>query len=495
MTAVKSWNRELAKLSTIFFFVYFVQGMSSLPGLPVNYLIKNVLKLSPADAQFFGAATMLAWLVKPVWGYLSDTFPIMGYRRKSYLIGMSLIAAGSWFLLAWFAAHNDYRYWTLLILFNFSAMAYAFVDVVCDGLMVENGKRSGLLDQFVNLQWIGAGVSGIVVGLLSGYLAKIANTQPGFYAVIFSAAGVVPLITALLVFSLLQEDPIKITFPWRKLGLVLAATAAVVAIVLKMMPWFLKLTVGARILILCGGFTLISVLIWFWAERPRFFWAINLFIFFWGFSPSIGMARFYYLSDVLKFSEGFFGLLTSLDSIFGVTGYILYSLILAKYPAITRKQYLYFSIALGACGLGIQYLYYLDPAWGLNYYAIAVTSSVFFAVLGAPGWLIPLAIAGDASKNGKEAVTYAWFMSASNFARLTLSDLTGGWLYQQLEKANLSLLAPLIGTGDFLGTDANKVLILRLFVWISALFTLATVPIVYAVRFPERNESTEGGSS
>lgn len=503
-------NRAFFKLALVFGTIYFVQGMGNLPGLPIQYLLKNVLKLDEAQAQFFSAATMVAWLVKPIWGYLSDTFPIMGYRRKSYLIGMSLAAAGSWFLLAWMAHSHDYRYWGLLILFNISSAAYAFVDVVCDGLMVEEGKRKNLIDRFVNIQWFGMGVAGVITGLVSGKLAAVANTHLDFYPYIFMAAGAVPLLTAVLVLFFLSEERTTAPFPWRRLMVTLGVFVLGVALLLyNMNPslswslygWVSGLTVGKRIGLVFCGFLAASYFVWRWAGKPRFFWPISLFIFLWGFNPSVGMASFYYKSDVLKFSEQFMGVLGSIDSICFVLGIMLYGVMLTRFPSLGRKSYLYFSIFVGALGLGVHFLYYLSPAtsvfgvslgfkvslWGAaltSYHVIALVSAVFFTLLGMAGWLAPLAIAGDAAKEGNEAVTYAWFMSVANFAG-TMSSLIGGWLYQELQHANLSSLAFMIGTGDFLGAAANKVLLLRLFVWVSALFTLLAIPLVSLMRFPK----------
>ena len=487
-------NREFWKLGTVFAAVYFVQGMSSLPGLPIQYLMKNVMKLDPAEAQYFASATMLAWLVKPLWGYISDTFPIFGYRRKSYLIGMSLFAAFSWFGLAWMAYERNFNYWGLLVMFNLSAAAYAFVDVVCDGLMVAKGQATKLVDAFVNIQWFGIGIAGIITGLLSGFFAETANKNIDFYPYIFSAAGIIPVLTAIIAVLCVTEERVFTGFAWGKFTASIMVLATVVAVGMHAIPYFLSLGGGKRIFLIAAVFLLASLVIWQWSGRPKFFWVITAFVFFWKFSPSSGMASFYYFSEVLKFSERFFGYLDSIGSVFWVVGIMLYGWMLKKYPGISRKTYLYFSVLLNAFGLCLGYLYYLDPqttvlGFSLNFTVIAVFSAIFFSLLGMPSFLLPLAIAGDAAKSGKEAITYAWFMTVSNFAG-TMSSFTGGWLYANLQNADLSSLAMFIGTGDFLGAEANKVLLLRLFVWVSALFTLFTIPLIWFTKIPERKEET-----
>lgn len=483
-------KRELLKISFVFGFIYFVQGMSGLPGLPIQYLIKNVMKLNEVDAQYFAAATSLAWLVKPIWGYISDTFPIMGYRRKPYLIGMSFAAASAWFGLAWMAYNQNFNYWGLFIMFNLSAAAYAFVDVVCDGLMVASGKASKLMDFFVNIQWLGMGIAGIMVGIFSGYFAETANQNISFYPYIFSIAGLIPIFTAALVVFFVKEERVTSQFPWLKFFTSLAVLAVIGVAGMKVIPYFQSRAVEIKISFAMGLFFLGSIAVWFWAGRPKLFWAMTLFLFFWSFSPSVGTAKFYYLSDVLKFSEKFFGYLNSLGSICWLIGIFLYGTVQRFFPGIKRKEYLYFSVILAAFGLAVDYLYYLNPQTGifgfkLNFYAIAVVAAIFFSLFGVAGFLVPLAIAGDASRSGKEAITYAWFMSVYNFG-VTMSSFVGGWLYQNLQGTDFTSLSVILGTGDFMGSEAVKVLILRLFVWISALFTLFTIPLVYYTKIPER---------
>ncbi len=51
------------------------------------YLLFNVIA-QVAIVSGLGAAP---WVVKPVYGFLSDTVPIFGYRRRSYLIICGLL--------------------------------------------------------------------------------------------------------------------------------------------------------------------------------------------------------------------------------------------------------------------------------------------------------------------------------------------------------------------------------------------------------------------
>ena len=101
---------------------YLVQGLKSqLASLAEQYYLKDLLLFSPAKVQpcFYGscahravrhpeltgAETLLPqaetwkviaglpWVVKPLYGFISDTVPIFGRRRQPYLVACGLVGA------------------------------------------------------------------------------------------------------------------------------------------------------------------------------------------------------------------------------------------------------------------------------------------------------------------------------------------------------------------------------------------------------------------
>lgn len=38
----------------------------------------------------------IPWVIKPLYGFISDSFPLFGYRRRSYLVLCGLLSASSW---------------------------------------------------------------------------------------------------------------------------------------------------------------------------------------------------------------------------------------------------------------------------------------------------------------------------------------------------------------------------------------------------------------
>ena len=62
-----------------------------LGALPIFYFYKDELKASPTKIALIQGISMLPWCIKPIFGFITDNFPIFGYKRKSYLILVSMI--------------------------------------------------------------------------------------------------------------------------------------------------------------------------------------------------------------------------------------------------------------------------------------------------------------------------------------------------------------------------------------------------------------------
>lgn len=71
--------------------VVVVYGMSqgvggSLFRVASDYYWKDVQMIQPSEAQIFSGIINIPWIVKPLWGILTDVLPIAGYRRRPYFI-------------------------------------------------------------------------------------------------------------------------------------------------------------------------------------------------------------------------------------------------------------------------------------------------------------------------------------------------------------------------------------------------------------------------
>ena len=66
-----------------------------------DYYWKDVQRVQPSVAQVYQGITSIPWMIKPLWGLLTDVLPVAGYRRRPYFIlaGEELSAGLCWFLV------------------------------------------------------------------------------------------------------------------------------------------------------------------------------------------------------------------------------------------------------------------------------------------------------------------------------------------------------------------------------------------------------------
>lgn len=88
-----NWIKMLATEMhwTFVFGVVVVYGISQGLGGALNrvateYYMKDVQKVQPSEAQVYGGITFTPWIVKPIWGLLTDVLPMFGYRRRPYFV-------------------------------------------------------------------------------------------------------------------------------------------------------------------------------------------------------------------------------------------------------------------------------------------------------------------------------------------------------------------------------------------------------------------------
>src|SRR3989344_8901471 len=75
---------------------YFAYGASAIIGIAVIFFQKNTLSLTPAEVAAVGFWVGLPWGMKMVAGAASDYYPILGSRRKVYLILGAILSAGGY---------------------------------------------------------------------------------------------------------------------------------------------------------------------------------------------------------------------------------------------------------------------------------------------------------------------------------------------------------------------------------------------------------------
>jgi len=290
-------NKKLFWIFALSSAVYFTQGIEGLPSQGLFYYLKETLNFSPEKIMLIGSLTTFAWLVKPLIGYVIDSF-----LSKRVWIFISL-ALDIIFVL--FLGLMHLPLFVLVVLLIITSGNAAFRDVAVDGIMCVEGKKFQATGKIQSIQWISILVAGLFTGIGGAFIAEKWGYQVGFLCLI-----PVYLLVGVPAYFYQEEQSEK------KYSILFAD--------LK------KLFSDQKILI------------------------IGLFIFLYKYSPSFGTPLFFIQRDSFKWGKMWIGTLGTLSTLFGVIGALLYYKFSQK---INLKKWLYFSVLAGGLTT-LSYLYY-----------------------------------------------------------------------------------------------------------------------------------------
>lgn len=100
-----------------------------------DYYWKDVQKVQPSLVQLYVGLYYIPWILKPIWGILTDTFPVLGYRRRPYFVLAGVIGLVSGLVVALDA--NLAALVALCFLIGVSA-SMAIADVTIDACIARN---------------------------------------------------------------------------------------------------------------------------------------------------------------------------------------------------------------------------------------------------------------------------------------------------------------------------------------------------------------------
>lgn len=379
-------RRQFRRLMAFFALVYVVEGLGQTGGLvaqPLNYFLKEQYGWSPVQVTAYLTVLNFPWIIKPVYGIVSDFIPLFGYRRKAYLVIANAAAAAAYFWVGSVTAPGGILLGLLL-----TAYAMAASSTLSGAVLVENGQRLGTSDTFVNQEWLWFNVAAIASALLGGLLVEHLSPA-GALHMAATIVGVAPFLAVFGALFLITEERSRADLAQ------------------------LKATFRGLVTSL----------------RRRELWLIGGFLFLYYFNPGFGTPLYYYMTDELKFSQQFIGLLGAVSSAGWVAGALIYRWALR---GISSRALLYLSILYGTVAT-LLFLLLADPI-------AAVIVNFAAGVAGMISMVATLTLAADFAPQRAEGFTYAALLSLTNLA-MSLGDNVGSLLF---EHVFANRLAPLI---------------------------------------------------
>jgi hypothetical protein len=120
--------------------VYFVQGILGLARLAVSFFLKDELGLGPAEVSALMGVVAIPWMIKPLYGFISDGLPMFGYRRRPYLILAGFLGVASWLAMGTVV----HQAWSATLAIALGSLGVALSDVIVDSIVVERARGEGV---------------------------------------------------------------------------------------------------------------------------------------------------------------------------------------------------------------------------------------------------------------------------------------------------------------------------------------------------------------
>jgi folate/biopterin transporter len=365
--------------------VYAVQGILGISRLAVSFFLKDELSLSPAEVAALMGIAALPWVIKPIFGFVSDGLPIFGYRRRPYLILSGLLGVGAWLSLA----NLVHTATTATIAIAFTSLSVAFSDVIVDSLIVERARDEsvGKAGSLQALCWGASAVGGVLTAYFSGLLLQHFSTRD-----VFAFTAVFPLLVSVTAVWI-AEEPVTIADGSRQ------------TVVKEQMQQLWQ------------------------ALTQKAIWMPTLFLFIWQCTPTAESAFFYFSTNELGFTPEFLGrvrLVTSLASLLGVW---LFQRFLKTIPF--RQIFIWTTVFSSLLGLtALLLVTHTNRALGIDDHWFALGDSLVLTVMGQLTFMPVLVLAARLCPPGIEATLFALLMSVLNLSGLVSKE--GGAILTQL---------------------------------------------------------------
>jgi len=387
---------QVIRLLVLFGSLYFVQGIvettACLPAQPIQTQLRS-WGFSLGQVGHFFTIIGIAWSLKPLFGLISDFFPIGGRRRQPYLIFSTALAGIAFLAVAyvwgresamlaawpdtafrWLAAMNSQQpqvsqaAWLLLV----AGIGISLTDVVVDALAVERGQPLGITGQIQSVQWSALSAAGLIAGSLGGFVAQHQLVRPMFVGC----------------------------------GLLVCASLAVVLVVVReprqMRSPLESLRQAAGLL---------------WRGRQvAILSSAGAFLFLWSFNPFSKNVQQEYMTSTLGMSEQFYGHLVSVQNAAETLASIAYFWYCRRVP---MGRLVHLSILAGI----LSTVCFVSVSGQIS----AILASIIFGLTYQTGLLIQLDLSARICPTALAGTTFALLMALSNTGDSAAIYVGGDW--------------------------------------------------------------------
>ncbi len=349
--------------------IYFVQGILGISRLAVSFFLKDNLGLSPAEVAALMGVAATPWMVKPLFGFISDGLPIAGYHRRPYLVLSGLIGCGAWVALGLWVS-TPLQATVAIVL---SSLSVAVSDVIADSIVVERTRHESetATGSLQSLVWGVAAVGGMITAYLGGLLLEFISTKE-----LFLITAMFPLIVTGVAWLIAERRSVR--------GSSLDEVKSQIGLLKK-------------------------------AIIQKAIWMPMLFLFLWQATPSADSAFFFFSTNELGFPPEFLGRVRLVSSLAMLVGVWLFQ----RFFREVRFRRIFGWMILISAVLGMTSLIlvtHTNRVWGISDEWFSLGDNLVLVVAGQLSFMPVLILAARLCPRGIEATFFALLMSIWNCA-------------------------------------------------------------------------------
>ncbi|KAK6927663.1 Biopterin transporter family [Dillenia turbinata] len=352
-----------------------------------EYYMKDVQKVQPSEAEIYSGVTSIPWVVKPLWGLLTDVVPIVGYRRRPYFILAGLLGIIPMLFLS---LHSKLHLVPAVLSLTAGSAGVAIADVTVDACVAQNSNiRPSLAADMQSLCALSSATGALIGFSMSGLLVDLIGPK-GVFGLLTIPFGLV-----FIVGTMLHESHVpNVSFK-------------------QVNQKFLDAGKSMWTTLKCPE-------VW----RPCLYMYLSLAV-----SLDIREGMFYWVTDSKggpSFSQETFGMIMAVGSVGSILGALLYQYSLKDHPF--RDLLFWTQLLFGLSGmLDLVLVLRLNLKLGLPDFLFVVVDASVSHMIGRLKWMPLLVLSSRLCPPGIEGTFFALLMSIDNIGLLS-SSWGGGLL-------------------------------------------------------------------
>ncbi len=363
-------------------------GTGGVSGVPLQFILKNTLKLSPQRLSIFSMLTDLPAYLGFAFGFLRDRWRPFGKGDRGYFLFLPVVMSATLFQLSF----GPFTYLRILAVMLLFATLTIWLGAAVNGLLTAIGQFNGMAGRLSVALLVVPRLVGIASNAIGGRLADASHQHQAF------------LLSALLSLPMLALAFLRPRDAFAHEG---GATRTMPENVLSALRRL---------------------------ARHKAIYLPAIIVFLWAFAPGWGTPLFFYLTNTAKLSEAAYGDVMAMLGVGTLVSAFAYIFLCTR---LSLRALLYWGTLLGVIGCPLFLLIHNKP----QAYVISFLAGVSLSI----GLCSFNDLLIRCCPSELEGAAFLFVGAASTIAADT-SDLFGSWLFEK-GGFTLALVVSTIFTG------------------------------------------------